>query len=244
MYTVKEIYTTLQGEGAQTGRAAVFLRFAGCNLWNGLERDRAVAACRFCDTDFVGADGPGGGKFAEAGALADAVAKAWSDIVGSYPSSCPSPARGEGTLFPPLPLRERGRGEGWANSATPYVVCTGGEPLLQLDEPLIEALHAGGFEIAIETNGTKPAPPGIDWICVSPKAGAPLVLTSGDELKLVFPQGGAEPARFERLDFRHFFLQPMDGPSARANTLAAAQYCLKHPRWRLSLQTHKLIGLP
>jgi 7-carboxy-7-deazaguanine synthase (Cx14CxxC type) len=215
VYTVKEIYTTLQGEGAQTGRAAVFLRFAGCNLWSGLERDRASAVCQFCDTDFVGTDGPGGGKFAGAGALADAVAKAWMETAGNPPSR-----------------------------AKPYVVCTGGEPLLQLDETLIEALHARGFEIAIETNGTQAAPAGIDWICVSPKANAPLVLTSGDELKLVFPQEGAEPQRFERLDFRHFFLQPMDSACLRANIEAAARYCLRHPQWRLSLQTHKLIGLP
>ncbi len=255
MYTVKEIYTTLQGEGAHTGRAAVFLRFAGCNLWSGLERDRSRAVCQFCDTDFVGADGPGGGKFAEAQALAHAAAKCWDLTVSKAPSPQPSPARGEGAGRAccegvpevagdsPLPLRERGRGEG-GHLAEPYVVCTGGEPLLQLDGPLIEALHACGFEIAIETNGTKPAPPGIDWICVSPKANAPLALTSGDELKLVFPQEGAEPARFEQLDFRHFFLQPMDGPDVRANTIAAARYCLAHPRWRLSLQTHKLIGLP
>jgi 7-carboxy-7-deazaguanine synthase (Cx14CxxC type) len=215
MYTVKEIYATLQGEGAQTGRAAVFLRFAGCNLWSGLERDRDRAVCQFCDTDFVGTDGPGGGKFADAGTLADAVAKAWRETAGS----CPSRFR-------------------------PYVVCTGGEPLLQLDGSLIEALHARGFEIAIESNGTQAAPAGIDWICVSPKANAPLVLTSGDELKLVFPQEGAEPQQFERLDFRHFFLQPMDGASLRANVEAAARYCLRHPQWRLSLQTHKLIGLP
>ncbi len=255
MYTVKEIYTTLQGEGAHTGRAAVFLRFAGCNLWSGLERDRAGAACQFCDTDFIGADGPGGGKFAEARALADAVAQCWHAAVESPPSPCPSPRWGEGT---PEMLSRRTeeaaagslspRGEGWGEGVSapvrPYVVCTGGEPLLQLDEPLIEALHACGFEIAIETNGTRPAPHGIDWICVSPKARAPLVLASGDELKLVFPQEGAEPARFEQLDFRHFFLQPMDGPSVRANIEAAARYCLSHPRWRLSLQTHKLIGLP
>jgi 7-carboxy-7-deazaguanine synthase (Cx14CxxC type) len=215
MYTVKEIYTTLQGEGAQTGRAAVFLRFAGCNLWSGLERDRASAVCQFCDTDFVGIDGPDGGKFADAGALADAVAKAWTETAGRSSSG-----------------------------VKPYVVCTGGEPLLQLDETLIEALHVRGFEIAIETNGTQHAPPGIDWICVSPKANAPLVLTSGDELKLVFPQEGAEPQRFEQLDFRHFFLQPMDSASIRANIEAAARYCLRHPQWRLSLQTHKLIGLP
>ena len=255
MYTIKEIYTTLQGEGAHTGRAAVFLRFAGCNLWSGLEPGRAGAACQFCDTDFVGTDGPGGGKFAEAEALAHAVAHCWHAAVGSPPSPCPSPRWGEVT---PEMLSQRTeeaaagslspRGEGWGEGGLgpirPYAVCTGGEPLLQLDEPLIEALHACGFEIAIETNGTQPAPPGIDWICVSPKANAPLVLTSGDELKLVFPQDGAEPARFEQLDFRHFFLQPMDGPGVRANIEAAARYCLSHPRWRLSLQTHKLIGLP
>jgi 7-carboxy-7-deazaguanine synthase len=251
MYTVKEIFSTLQGEGAHTGRAAVFLRFAGCNLWSGLERDRAVAACRFCDTDFIGADGPDGGKFAEAGRLADAVAKCWAGTVSSPPSPCPS-LRGErepskeprGEFWRPFsPWGER-QDEGGLSRAKPYVVCTGGEPLLQLDGPLIDALHARGFEIAIESNGTQPAPPGIDWICVSPKAGAPLVLSSGDELKLIFPQAGAEPSRFEHLDFRHFFLQPMDGPDVRANTLAAARYCLSHPRWRLSLQTHKLIGLP
>ncbi len=246
MYTVKEIYTTLQGEGAQAGRAAVFLRFAGCNLWNGLERDRAIAVCQFCDTDFVGTDGPGGGKFADAGALADAAANAWTDIAGSYLSSYPSPATGEGP-----PLRERvtlspvaGEAGSKRNTAIPYVVCTGGEPLLQLDSALIDALHTRGFEIAIETNGTQPAPPGIDWICVSPKANAPLVLTSGNELKLVFPQPGAEPGLFETLDFAYFFLQPMDGPEQRANIQSAARYCLQHPRWRLSLQTHKLIGLP
>jgi organic radical activating enzyme len=249
MYAVKEIYTTLQGEGAQTGRAAVFLRFAGCNLWSGLERDRAGAVCRFCDTDFVGTDGPGGGKFAEAGALADAVANAWEATTGFYPSSLHSSlgrrgvAAPERAVTPPLPAGE-GPGEGVLRCAKPYVVCTGGEPLLQLDEALIAALHARGFEIAIETNGTLAPPSGIDWICVSPKANAPLLLTSGDELKLVFPQAGAEPPRFERLDFRHFFLQPMDGTDVRANIEAAAQYCLRHPQWRLSLQTHKLTGLP
>ncbi len=207
MYSVKEIYYTLQGEGAQTGRAAVFLRFAGCNLWTGREEDRAKAICQFCDTDFVGTDGPGGGKFADAEALAEAVAAHW-------------PGGGRS-----------------------LVVCTGGEPLLQLDGPLIDALHAAGFEIAIETNGTLPAPPGIDWICVSPKAGAPLVQRSGQELKLVYPQEGALPEAFAALDFQHFFLQPMDGPEREANTAAAARYCLEHPRWRLSLQTHKFIGL-
>ncbi len=251
MYTVKEIYTTLQGEGAQTGRAAVFLRFAGCNLWSGLERDRGDAACQFCDTDFVGADGPGGGKFAEAEALADAVAKCWDATVASPPSSCPSPQgekgrppKGKRGFEGPLSPGGERQSEGGLLTPKPYVVCTGGEPLLQLDEPSIEALHARGFEIAIETNGTKPAPPGIDWICVSPKADAPLALTSGDELKLVFPQEGADPPHFEQLDFRHFFLQPMDGPELRANIEAAARYCRTHPRWRLSLQTHKLIGLP
>ena len=209
-YSVKEIYYTLQGEGAQTGRPAVFLRFAGCNLWTGREEDRANATCKFCDTDFVGTDGPGGGKFATAAALADGVCSRW-----------PSGQRG-----------------------APYVVCTGGEPLLQLDPALIDALHARGFEIAIETNGTLMPPRGIDWICVSPKADADFVLAHGDELKLVFPQAGAEPERFTALDFRHFFLQPMDGPERVANTRAAAAYCLAHPQWRLSLQTHKLIGIP
>jgi len=207
MYSVKEIYYTLQGEGAQTGRPAVFLRFAGCNLWTGREEDRAKAICQFCDTDFVGTDGPGGGKFAEADALAEAVAAQW-------------PGGGR-----------------------PLVVCTGGEPLLQIDAALIDALHAASFEIAIETNGTIAAPPGIDWICVSPKAGAPLVQRSGQELKLVYPQEDAPPEAFEALDFQHFFLQPMDGPHRKANTAAAARYCLEHTRWRLSLQTHKFIGL-
>ena len=209
-YSVKEIYYTLQGEGAQTGRAAVFLRFAGCNLWTGREADRVSATCKFCDTDFVGTNGPGGGKFATAEKLAAAVAEQWREDEG-------------------------GRR---------YVVCTGGEPLLQIDAPLIDALHGRGFEIAIETNGTLLPPAGIDWICVSPKAGADFVLKRGDELKLVFPQKGAPPERFSGLDFLLFFLQPMDGPERDANTKAAAAYCLAHPKWRLSLQTHKLIGIP
>jgi len=209
-YAVKEIFYTLQGEGANTGRAAVFCRFAGCNLWTGREADRETATCRFCDTDFVGTDGPGGGRFPAADQLAAAVEEAW-------PSSEPAPR---------------------------FVVCTGGEPLLQLDAPLLDALHARGFEIAVETNGTVPPPPGIDWLCVSPKAGAPLVVDRGDELKLVFPQDGAEPERFAALRFRHFFLQPMDSPLREANTAAAVRYCLSHPRWRLSLQTHKLLGIP
>jgi 7-carboxy-7-deazaguanine synthase len=208
-YQVKEIFYTLQGEGAHVGRASVFLRFAGCNLWTGREEDRASAICKFCDTEFVGTDRAGGGKFASAGALADAVARTWPSAGGK-----------------------------------PYVVCTGGEPLLQLDEDLVQALHAEGFEIAIETNGTKLPPPGIDWICVSPKAGADLLLTMGSELKLVYPQGGAEPERFTGLAFAHFFLQPMDGPKRSENTAAAAAYCLAHPEWRLSLQTHKFIGIP
>ncbi|HZQ39874.1 MAG TPA: 7-carboxy-7-deazaguanine synthase [Rhizomicrobium sp.] len=208
-YSVKEIYYTLQGEGAQAGRAAVFLRFAGCNLWSGLEKDRDEATCRFCDTDFVGTDGPGGGKFAEAEALARAVASQW-----------PAAAAGK-----------------------PYVVCTGGEPLLQLDDALIAALHAWGFEIGIETNGTLLPPSGIDWICVSPKAEAEQKLTRGDELKLIYPQAGAPPERYAGQDFKHFFLQPMDNENRAANTQAATQYCLEHPRWRLSLQTHKLIGI-
>ncbi len=209
-YAVKEIFYTLQGEGAQSGRAAVFCRFAGCNLWSGLERDRASAVCTFCDTDFVGTDGEGGGKFVGAEALAEAIAARW-------------PA-----------------GQG----GTPYVVCTGGEPLLQLDAPLIEALHARGFEIAVETNGTLAAPPGLDWICVSPKAGAELAQRTGDELKLVYPQSDAPPECFAGLAFRHFFLQPMDGPARDANTAAAARYCMAHPHWRLGLQTHKVAGIP
>jgi 7-carboxy-7-deazaguanine synthase len=211
MYSVKEIFYTLQGEGAQTGRAAVFCRFAGCNLWSGREADRGSAICQFCDTDFADTNGPGGGKFASAEALADAVAEKW-----------PSATQG----------------------GKPYVVCTGGEPLLQLNAPLIEALHARVFEIAVETNGTVTAPAGIDWICVSPKAGAPLKQTTGDELKLVYPQQGAEPERFEALNFRNFFLQPMDGPTREANTKLTLEYCLAHPRWRISLQTHKLLGIP
>jgi 7-carboxy-7-deazaguanine synthase (Cx14CxxC type) len=208
-YAVKELYYTLQGEGAHTGRPAVFLRFAGCNLWSGLETDRASATCRFCDTDFVGTDGTGGGKFTTAQELARAVAAHW-------------PAK---------------------NQAKPFVVCTGGEPLLQLDAVLIEALHEAGFEIAIETNGTIAVPPGIDWICVSPKAGTALTARSGDELKLVYPQAAFDPAEFETFDFHHFFLQPCDGPDIDQNRQAAIDYCLTHPRWRLSLQTHKLIGL-
>ena len=208
-YSVKEIYYTLQGEGGQAGRAAVFCRFAGCNLWTGREEDRAKAICQFCDTDFVGTEGPGGGKFDSPEALARAVASHW-----------PQGVRGG-----------------------PLVVCTGGEPLLQLDEPLIDALHAAGFEVAVETNGTRSAPKGLDWICVSPKAGTEIVLTRGSELKLVFPQPGAMPERFTDLDFQHFFLQPMDGPERKRNTQAAVEYCLQHPQWRLSIQTHKFIGI-
>lgn len=209
-YSVKEIFYTLQGEGGQAGRAAVFCRFTGCNLWSGREADRAQAACRFCDTDFVGTDGTGGGKFASATALAQAVRAHWPGAAGG----------------------------------TPLVVCTGGEPLLQLDAPLIDALHAQGFEIAVETNGTQPIPPGLDWVCVSPKGTAPLVATHGDELKLVFPQADAPPERFEHLDFRLRFLQPMDGPLRERHTRQAVAHCLAHPRWRLSLQTHKLLGIP
>ena len=209
-YSVKEIFYTLQGEGANTGRPAVFCRFAGCNLWTGREADREAAVCRFCDTDFVGTDGPGGGKFPDADSLARAVAAAW-------------PPGGTGRRF---------------------VVCTGGEPLLQLDRALLDAFHAADFEVAVETNGTVEPPPGIDWLCVSPKAEAPLVVRGGDELKLVYPQVGAEPSRFEGLEFGQFFLQPMDGPAREANTAAALRYCLDHPRWRLSLQTHKLLGIP
>lgn len=211
-YAVKEIYYTLQGEGANTGRAAVFLRFAGCNLWTGREEDRAHAVCQFCDTEFFGTDGPGGGKFPSPQQLATAVHSTWS--------------RDASSKFPSL------------------VVCTGGEPMLQLDEPLIAALHDAGFEVAVESNGTIPARAGIDWLCVSPKANAQLVQFSGDELKLVYPQDGGEPERYIELDFRHFFLQPMDGPAVQRNTELAARYCLEHPQWRLSLQTHKLVGLP
>lgn len=210
-YAVKEVFYTLQGEGAQSGRAAVFCRFAGCNLWSGREADRASAVCQFCDTDFVGVNGPGGGKFEHADDLAEAINGIW-------------PATGAGDRR--------------------FVVCTGGEPLLQLDRALIDALHARDFEIAVETNGTQAAPEGIDWVCVSPKAGAPLVQTSGDELKLVFPQEKARPEQFEHLDFRNFFLQPMDGPARETNTQLALQYCMTHPKWRLSLQTHKLLGIP
>ena len=211
-YSVKEIFYTLQGEGANAGRPAVFCRFAGCNLWTGREADRATATCRFCDTDFVGTNGQGGGRFADAGALAAAVA----------------------TTF-------RGPRTG---AMRPLVVCTGGEPLLQLDTALIDALHEVGFEIAIETNGTLPCPANVDWVCMSPKAGTELAVRAGDELKFVFPQDGIEPTDVEAFDFRHFFVQPMDGPHRVANTERAVRYCLEHPRWRLSLQTHKLLGIP
>jgi 7-carboxy-7-deazaguanine synthase len=221
-YSVKEIFYTLQGEGAHAGRPAVFCRFAGCNLWSGREADRADATCTFCDTDFLGTDGPGGGKFATAHELADAVERHW-------------PPR-----TPVSSLREGPDDAG----AAPYVVCTGGEPLLQLDEALVDALHARGFEVAVETNGTRPAPDGVDWICVSPKAGAPLVLTAGHELKLVFPQPDAPPERFAHLNFQRFYLQPMDGPDRDGNAQLALRYCLAHPQWRLSLQTHKLLGIP
>ena len=208
-YSVREIYFTLQGEGARTGRPAVFLRFAGCNLWSGRERDRAGAVCRFCDTEFVGTDGPGGGKFATAGALADAVASHW-------------PGGGD-----------------------PYVVCTGGEPLLQLDAALIDALHKRGFEIGVESNGTLAVPPGIDWLCISPKGNAPLAQNCGNELKLVYPQieDQAQPERFENLAFDEFFLQPLDDADRQANTQRAVEYCLAHPQWQLSLQTHKILGI-
>ncbi len=207
-YAVKEIFYTLQGEGRHAGRAAVFCRFAGCNLWSGREADRASAACSFCDTDFIGLDGPGGGRFADAEALADAVSNAWTGAPDNR-----------------------------------LVVLTGGEPLLQVDPALVRALHASGFEIAVETNGTVPAPPGLDWICVSPKGAAPLVLEQGDELKLVFPQPAAPPERFADLRFAHFILQPMDGPDQAANTEAAVRFCMANPHWRLGLQTHKFLGI-
>jgi len=209
-YAVKELFLTLQGEGGQAGRAAVFCRFAGCNLWSGREEDRSGAVCTFCDTDFVGLDGEGGGRFPTAEALVEAAKAIWRGPAGT-------PA---------------------------LVVCTGGEPLLQLDPALIAAFHAAGFEVAVETNGTLVAPDGLDWICVSPKADAPVAQTRGDELKLVYPQAGVDPARFEGLDFGRFLLQPMDGPAQKANTEAAVAYCLEHPLWRLSVQTHKYLGLP
>lgn len=212
-YLVKEVFATLQGEGANAGRVAVFCRFTGCNLWSGHERHRATAICRFCDTDFVGTDGPGGGRFADADALADHIAARW-------PGGLPA---GPGV--------------------EPLVVCTGGEPLLQLDDALVDALHARGLAVAVETNGTIAVPAGIDWVCVSPKAGTELAVTGGDEIKVVFPQPGAEPDRFEHLAFTHWFVQPMDGPDAGANTAAAVQWCLDHPRWRLSVQTHKVVGI-
>ncbi len=211
-YSVKSIFYTLQGEGANVGRAAVFCRFAGCNLWSGREQHREQAVCRFCDTDFVGTDGEHGGKYRSAAELAHAVSVIWE-----------------------------GRAE---DGVKKLVVCTGGEPLLQLDETLIDELRSLGFEVAVETNGTKPASGHIDWICVSPKADTELAICSGDELKLVFPQADAPPERFEHLDFRHFFLQPMDGPNLEANTRGAIAYCMTHPKWRLSLQTHKLLGIP
>ena len=208
-YAVKEVFKTLQGEGAHAGRAAVFCRFTGCNLWSGREADREAAACRFCDTDFVGSDGVGGERFGDAGQLAAAIEAAWGGAAGAR-----------------------------------FVVFTGGEPMLQLDAPLLAAVRARGFESAVETNGTLAPPPGLDWVCVSPKAGAPLRLRAGHELKLVYPQPGLDPADLADLDFRHFWLQPMDGARRAANTAAAVAYCMAHPAWRLSLQTHKLIGIP
>jgi 7-carboxy-7-deazaguanine synthase (Cx14CxxC type) len=208
-YLIKEIFYTLQGEGGHAGRPAVFCRFSRCNLWTGREQDRARAICQFCDTDFVGTDGEGGGRFRTAEELAGAVEAAWPTT----------------------------------DQAHRFVVCTGGEPLLQLDEAAIEALHGRGFEIAVETNGTRPAPRGIDWLCVSPKIGSTLVLTSGDELKLVYPQAGGDPAQFEHLDFRHFRLQPLDDADREAHTRAAVEYCMKNPRWTLSLQTHNYLGI-
>ena len=210
-YAIKEIFYTLQGEGAQAGRAAVFCRFAGCNLWSGHEADKATAICQFCDAEFVGTDRPGGGRFESAEALAAAVEQTWPENSG---------------------LGKR------------FVVCTGGEPLLQLDTELIIAVHKRNFEIAVETNGTVAAPAGVDWVCVSPKAGTELKQRSGDELKLVYPQTGTDPGEFEALAFRYFFLQPMDGPDRAANTELALRYCLDHPHWRLSLQTHKFLGIP
>jgi len=211
-YAVKEAYYTLQGEGVHTGRAAVFCRFAGCNLWSGRERDRATAVCSFCDTDFVSTDGPGGGRFETADALADHIAGVWAAHA--------------------------------LEAHSPFVVCTGGEPLLQLDTALVDAFHRRDFQVAVETNGTVVPPDGIDWMCVSPKAGADLIIRAGNELKLVYPQPEAPPERFSELAFDYFSLQPLDGPDREANTRLCVEYCLRYPRWRLSLQTHKLIGLP
>lgn len=208
-YSVKEIFYTLQGEGAQAGRAAVFCRFAGCNLWSGREQDRSTAVCQFCDTDFVGVSGQNGGKFASSEALVQAVAAQWPQGAGGKP----------------------------------LVVCTGGEPLMQLDQALVDAFHAAGFEVAVETNGTHAAPEGLDWICVSPKADAPVVLTQGHELKLVYPQPLAMPERFANWQFQHFFLQPMDNAQQADNTRAAVAYCMAHPQWRLSVQMHKVVGI-
>ncbi len=207
-YSVKEMYYSLQGEGINVGRPAVFCRFAGCNLWSGREQNREHAICKFCDTDFVGVDGPGGGRFGSAEELVWAAAAQWPDVPGK-----------------------------------PFIVLTGGEPLLQADEELLKALRGAGFEVAVETNGTQPVPEGIDWLTVSPKAGTILGVRGGDELKLVYPQKGAEPHRFEKLEFKHWLLQPMDGPDREANTRAAIEYCKSHPRWRLSLQTHKILGI-
>ncbi len=209
MYSVKEVFLTLQGEGAHTGRRAVFCRFAGCNLWSGREADRATAICQFCDTDFVGTNGEQGGKFENAEALAQVIVQTWGKSVDHR-----------------------------------YVVCTGGEPLLQIDTAFIDALHAHGFTIAIETNGTLPVPAGIDWVCMSPKANAQTIVTQGNELKLVYPQVGDDPARYANFAFEHRFLQPLDGPAKAANTQTAIDYCLMHPQWKLSLQTHKLTGMP
>lgn len=211
-YRLKEIFYTLQGEGSHVGRPSVFARFTSCNLWTGRESDRHRAICQFCDTNFVGTDGPGGGRFATSEDLADAIASTWGGQLHA--------------------------------AAEPYVVCTGGEPLLQLDAAAVQALHERGFTVAVETNGTRSAPAGLDWICVSPKAGAPLTLTAGHDLKLVFPQDGAPPEAFEHLAFERFLLQPMDGPDRDKNTRLAVEYCLTHPQWRLSLQTHKYLGIP
>ncbi|HVO46477.1 MAG TPA: hypothetical protein VMT29_09080 [Steroidobacteraceae bacterium] len=258
-YAVKEIFYTLQGEGAHTGRPAVFLRFAGCNLWTGLERDRGKGpggCSQWCDTDFVGTDGPGGGKFASAEDLVRAVASRWP-VAAAAAAAAAAPTAAAPTAAAPTAAHtaSRGASRGTSHFASPiasagesrtqpFVVCTGGEPLLQLDAPLVKAFGSAGWFVAVETNGTVPPPPGRLWLTVSPKANAPLQVTRGNELKLVYPQVGVEPERFTHLDFEHFFLQPMDGPQRERHTQQALQYCLQHPRWRLSLQTHKIIGIP
>ncbi|ABS05844.1 7-carboxy-7-deazaguanine synthase [Kineococcus radiotolerans] len=234
-YLLKEIFYTLQGEGTHAGRPAVFCRFSRCNLWTGREKDRARAICTFCDTDFVGTDGVGGGRFATADDLAAAVDASWpaAGLTDDFTDGSAITAESDSSAHSHAPHGAQRK----------FVVCTGGEPLLQLDDAAVQALHQRGFEVAVETNGTRTPPPGIDWLCVSPKIGADLVVSRGDELKLVYPQAGGDPAQFAELDFTSFRLQPMDGPDVQAHTRAAIDYCLTHPQWSLSMQTHKYLGI-